>query len=320
MRACLSGIEGNFPDFLVVGAGKAGTTSIDKYLRQHADVFLPANKELYFWHLNRNSNQAIVEHFAGRRDLPTNILSYLGLFEEVRAGQLVGEVCPSYLYYHALVIPSLQQWHPRWESLKIVVVLREPVSRMLSSYRFNVLKGLDPDCVGLEEGLAREAERLTANSVLPDLFYRDSCRFCEQIRAFQAVFPSTKVMLYDDLRDRPDEFMRELCAFLGIEWFPSEEQSYRRFNESSEVRQFKGRRSRVLYSRVSAFTSVLPSGLGRLVDKSLHGFLTEPATVPASLVEALRQEFDSEVQCLRDLTGLDLSNWGYPCCGSSGSN
>lgn len=33
------------PDFLIIGAGKSGTTSLDNYLKQHPEIFIPAIKK-----------------------------------------------------------------------------------------------------------------------------------------------------------------------------------------------------------------------------------------------------------------------------------
>ena len=41
--------EPRLPNFLVIGAMKAGTTSLFHYLRDHPQVFLPEEKELYFF-------------------------------------------------------------------------------------------------------------------------------------------------------------------------------------------------------------------------------------------------------------------------------
>src|SRR3954469_9979377 len=81
------------PDFLVIGAYKAGTTSLDRYLRTHPEIFLPAVKEpSYFAFTGPND--------AGRPRPPgavTDRGKYLALFDSVADERAIGEVSPEYL-------------------------------------------------------------------------------------------------------------------------------------------------------------------------------------------------------------------------------
>ena len=100
---------------------------------QHAEVFLPEQNELWFWHQNRNLNRAIFNYFA----VPTDLVSYLEWFANAKEGQIVGEVCPSSLDYYEFVIQSLKEYHPQWERVKIIMILGDPLlERIISQYRF----------------------------------------------------------------------------------------------------------------------------------------------------------------------------------------
>ncbi len=145
----------NYPDFLVVGAAKSGTSSLHRYLARQPDIVLPPTKETWFWHQNRNANRAIFNYWDESR-IPASLEEYLGLFDHAEPGQLVGEVCPSYLYYHEQTIESLTEFHPRWREVKIIIILRNPTDRILSEYRFVRQHGLDPEQLGLDDALRRE--------------------------------------------------------------------------------------------------------------------------------------------------------------------
>ena len=112
----------SYPDFLIVGMMKAGTTSIFKHLSDHPRVVRPIEKELHFF----------------TRDLHTRIppaawgLEYgeqLGLCGcEPRDGKLTGEASPSYI----AVPERIHAFNP---NCKIIIVLRDPVSRAVSQLR-----------------------------------------------------------------------------------------------------------------------------------------------------------------------------------------
>ena len=89
--------EGRYPDFLCVGAHKAGTSALQKWLSIHPEIFVPSRKELYFWHIVDNPNKASWAYFDG---LPKTVREHLDHFRDASPDQVVGEVNPHYLYYH----------------------------------------------------------------------------------------------------------------------------------------------------------------------------------------------------------------------------
>ena len=82
------------PDFLIIGAGKSGTTSLDNDLKQHPEIFIPKVKEPNFY----GYEQAKPQDFSGSfeelnhyKQSVTDLNSYLKLFEAAKPGQLKGE-------------------------------------------------------------------------------------------------------------------------------------------------------------------------------------------------------------------------------------
>ena len=89
-----------WPDFLIIGAAKAGTTALYHYLRQHPDIFACAVREPNFFGLDR-----LPASYCGPGDRETIGLNsifeqaaYLRLFEGASEAQQAGEVSPLYLY------------------------------------------------------------------------------------------------------------------------------------------------------------------------------------------------------------------------------
>jgi hypothetical protein len=138
------------PDFVVIGAAKAGTSTLHAALSSHPDVFLPSVPEpgWFAW-----------DGAAPRRwptDVPADVPvrdepSYQALYADAPAGALTGEVCP--LYLESAIAPDrLKAAHP---DARIVVTVRDPVSRAWSSYWMHVRGGLETrppeDAFGPEE-------------------------------------------------------------------------------------------------------------------------------------------------------------------------
>ena len=91
------------PNFFVVGAQKAGTTSLYHYLDQHPDVFMSPAKEPFFFDHELDPSGTVIKHEFGRRSLArnprfANIAEYLTLFEGVQGETAVGEASPLYIY------------------------------------------------------------------------------------------------------------------------------------------------------------------------------------------------------------------------------
>lgn len=111
------------PNFLIIGAQKAGTTSLHYYLSQHPSVAMSSLKEVHYF--DSNYKKGINWY---RSYFP---LSKIGLIK------CVGEASPYYLFHPDT--PS--RVHASYPNMKIIILLREPGSRALSQYKMERRKG-----------------------------------------------------------------------------------------------------------------------------------------------------------------------------------
>ena len=195
------------PDFLVIGAQKAGTTALYAYLRWHPGVTGPSWKEVSFFdrHWWRGEGW------------------YRGQFPLRSAGRLVGEASPSYLF-HPLAPDRVRSLVPH---VKLVALLRDPVARAYSQYQHEVALGREP--LGFEDALAAEeertrgeVERLVADPhafsrAWWDFTYVARGRYAEQLERWLDVFARDQLLVVrtEDLADRPAETYAEILGFLG---------------------------------------------------------------------------------------------------------
>lgn len=104
------------PNFLGIGAQKAGTTTIHQLLRQHRDIYLHPQKETHFFYWSRHSPGA------HRYEYST--------FSDYGGQQLIGEISPEYMR-----VPGAARFvREKLGRIKIVVCLRQPTIRAFSHY------------------------------------------------------------------------------------------------------------------------------------------------------------------------------------------
>lgn len=293
-------LPANLPDFLVVGTAKSGTTSLHHYLQAHPDIFLPEVKETWFFHLIDNPNKVILDLMPS---LPTNFISYLSLFAEAKPNQICGEITPSYLHYYDLTIKNIKKYHPNWEKLKIIIILREPVEKIISHYNYVHRRKLDPDQLSLLEALDREEDRMKTHTYIPDVFYVDNTRYYEQTKAYLDTFEQVKIFLYDDLKANPQQFMKDVYEFIEVEPIPLAEN--RRYNRSSSRKVPANKLAANILKYKNVLNPYLPMG----VKKRLASMLKKDETIEIAAIERLNKIFKEEVEKLQLLINRDLSHW-----------
>ncbi len=186
-------------DFLVIGAAKSGTTWLHQMLKQHPQVCLPGPKELHYFN-RRFTENPLVDNY--NYDKPVSW--YLSFFKHAKEGQVLGEMCPTYLWDE----DAAQRIHDFNPNLKLVAILRQPVERLYSYYLFLVQRGSLVDC-SFAEALQRR----------PDLPRRGN--YYTHLSRFLELFPreQLKVLLYDDLMADNRRFLLEVENYLGLDEF-----------------------------------------------------------------------------------------------------
>jgi sulfotransferase family protein len=195
------------PDFLVLGAQKAGTTALYAYLRWHPGITGPSWKEVSFFdrHWWRGESW------------------YRGQFPLRAGGRLVGEASPSYLF-HPLAPERARSLVP---AAKLIALLRNPVDRAYSQYQHEVALGREPlsfeDALAAEEERTRgETDRLVADArafsrAWWDHTYAARGRYAEQLERWLAVYPREQLLVVstEELGEKPAETYAAILAFLG---------------------------------------------------------------------------------------------------------
>jgi len=203
----------SLPNFLVIGAMKAGTTSVYRYLEQHPDVFVTANKEPGFFAYEGERLQWRGPHDqewrAGLR--PTRWEQYLEHFSDAGGRVAVGEA--SALYLCDPVAPErIRHYLPE---VRLIAILRHPVVRAYSAY---LMKRRRHEKVSFLEALAAEPQRI-ADGWGYGWHYAALGRYVEPSTRSRKLFPREQllVVLHDDLERDAKELMGRLYSYVGVD-------------------------------------------------------------------------------------------------------
>ena len=218
------------PDFVIIGAQKAGTSSLYRYLASHPSVAPAARKEVHYfdWAFERGTSWY-------RAHFPTAL--YRRVFDATtRRRLLVGEASPYYLF-HPHVPRRLRALLPQ---AKLIVLLRDPVERTLSSYHHQVRRGRES--LPFDDAIARETDRLAAEveRLQQDELYKSAVHrnfsylargiYADQLALWFEHFPRDQFLILrsEDFFNDTATIFREVLDYLQLPaWQP---ESFRRFN------------------------------------------------------------------------------------------
>ena len=199
------------PNFIIIGAMKAATTSLYTYLKQHPDVFMTTIKEPMFFNNFKKSNNF---KLAGRKTKGiTTLKEYYALFEEVKNEQAIGEASPAYIFNEN----APQLIHEHLPNTKIIAVLRQPVERAYSNFLHARRADREP-ISDFEIAFNKEDERKAANWS-PLYHYKGKGYYNQQLKRYYKLFPkeNIKVILFKDLVKNPTKTCKDIFKFLNVD-------------------------------------------------------------------------------------------------------
>ncbi|MGM0579210.1 MAG: sulfotransferase family protein [Bacteroidota bacterium] len=200
----------NLPNFLIIGAGKSGTTSVDNYLKQHPDIFISAVKEPNFFGYELNS----AKDFKGSPQLNhynssvTNFDDYVKLFENASENQLKGETSNTYMY-HENAADRIKHYMP---DAKLIAILRQPAERLFSRYLHLARENKLPT-QNFEDCLDKSSIWWQRNDLIKEGFYG------QYLEKYFKHFDKSqiKVFLFEELKGNPEKLHKEIFQFLGVD-------------------------------------------------------------------------------------------------------
>ena len=198
-------------NFLLIGAEKAGCTSVHHYLAQHPEVFLSRKQGANFFSCG---DMDLSGRFGYEPSTYTLTLeAYQRLFWPVRQEAAIGEASPSYLC-HRRAAERIRDYLP---AVRLIALLRQPAERAYSHFLFNRKQILE-ELEDFRDALAAEDERV-ARGWHYRYHYRRNGFYYEQLSHYYALFPRHQllVLLYDDLVADSATVLRQMFQFLEVD-------------------------------------------------------------------------------------------------------
>lgn len=300
------GVQSRLPNFLIVGAARAGTTSLYEYIRQHPQVFLPHNKEPMFFAFKGQKPS-----FSGPGDdkeinlkSVDSIKAYKQLFEGVQDEAAVGEASALYLY-SPVAAERIRHHVP---DAKIIVILRNPVERAYSSFLYTIRDRREV-VSDFSKALEMEEERI-GKGWEHIWHYRAMGYYNEQLQRYYSCFDESqiKVFLYEDLRENPRALLKEVFAFLDVD--PDFEPDFSlQYNQGGVPKMALLNKFLTKPSRLKAWLKpMMPLPIVRMYTELKHNNLEKPPLDPA-VKELLIDQYRPDIEALSLRLRRDLSSW-----------
>ncbi|MBE9192590.1 sulfotransferase [Gloeocapsopsis crepidinum LEGE 06123] len=291
------------PNFLVVGAAKAGTTALYYYLKQHPQIYMSPEKEPKFFALEGDKLD-----FRGPGDREnicksaiTDIETYRQLFQGVTNEIAIGEASPLYLY-SPKAAERIKKYIP---DAKLIAILRNPIERAYSGYIMHVREGRET-AKDFAEALQEEETRIHSNWGWGH--YVNVGFYHTQLKRYLELFDQEqiRVYLYEDLKTDPIKLVQDIFRFLGVDdtFLPDTSLKY---NVAGVPK------NDAIKTLIKNFNSIKPA-MNLLVPDKLRHYVRskiyeKPPTLSKEIHQNLIEVYRKDILSLQDFLQRDLSKW-----------
>jgi len=282
------------PDFIIIGAHKAGTSSLYRYLQQHPSIFMPVLKEPRFFAFNEDNP---THREKSRQVFPIRTLpEYEALFEEGVSFDLVGEASPEYLNSSI----AAKRIYECCSTVKLIVSLRNPSDRAYSLYQMSFRSGRTessfPDWIN---GQMRKSDY----SIRTLFYYENLARYFDLYKR-----DKIKVCLFDDIRANSAAVVKDLYGFLNVDqsFTPDTSKTYNQGGLPKNRLLHRLLSNRNLRNVVKPF---IPSKAKDFANKLTAKNLEKASSIDADYKLELNSMFKDDINKLEELICRDLSSW-----------
>lgn len=197
-----------WPNFFIVGASKAGTTSAWAYLRKHPQIFLPRMKEPSYF-VSAPQPPGLESYYC-----TANLTVYRELYKNAAGYKAIGDASTAYLWDREVAA----RLHAVAPQARIVILLRDPVERAYSQYCMLGRANMDP--LPFAEAVHRDnSESVNSNYWWNDWIYVERGLYYEQVRRYIELFGREQVgiFFFEDLAKDPLSVMQAICRHIGVD-------------------------------------------------------------------------------------------------------
>ena len=306
------------PNFFIIGAAKAGTTSLYEYLKQHPDIYFSPVKEpnyfstdiqvAHFSNTYKKNTFLDTEKYFSKKNLEPLQLTfvripehYQRLFENVSSEKALGEASTSYLY-SSVAAENIKSYNSQ---AKILVILRNPIERAISHYQMALRYGHTRQ--SFRQAIETDMNKSPKGWGISEL-YIELGLYYQQLKRYFDLFPAEniKVLLLDDFKEDPQRTVKACQRFLGVkEITPSANEIY----NQAQIPRFKFFNKLITESGIkNLLKKLLP---GKVQEKLKDQLFSEGEKLDISKedIEFLKTIYREDIEKTSKLINRDLSAW-----------
>jgi hypothetical protein len=284
------------PNTIIIGAQKAGTTSLFNGIGQHPDIFAePSMKDFPFFSDDRYFNKGLKwfsDHFKGQKNQ-----------------KVIAHGAVIYIYHYDYVAKRLHDYN---KDLKILLILRNPVERAYSAFWFARKMNLEA-ISNFDEAIKNELElSKRERREKPVLSYINRGYYYDQLAHYYKYFNKNqiKVLIFENFMDDKKGHMKEVFRFLEVDetFIPD----YKKLNASG-IPRFKNI-DLVWKNPIfqSTFKKLLPYNLRFKLREKINKLNVKTIDYPSIDKETrskLMAMYEDDIAKLSELLKEDLSIW-----------
>lgn len=283
---------------MIIGAAKAGTTSLHHYMSQHPQIYLPKEKELQFF----------TDDSLYRRGTEYYITTY---FDTAHRFHARGEATPFYFHRPEIVIPRLKKAFDGI-NLKFILILRHPVLRAWSHYQHMVRLGQETH--DFRTALSLESSRLSAHPLSWFSYYTDGL-YGKLLKQWFDAYPRENflILTQEELSASPHETLRKIFIYLDID--PTHEVTDLSVKNEARAPLNKSLMKLLMgeFPGASLLKKAISVPVRRRLGMILRHAATKPDTnkqrLPEDLYLELSNQYRADIEELEQLLEHNFSSW-----------
>jgi len=193
-------------DFAIIGVQKAGTTALHSFLSQHPKIQFGKVKELHYFDDNDLFDERNNE--LNNAQLKNNFSKSLFNFKKLK-----GDATPITVFYPNS-LARLKNHNP---SIKILLILRNPIERAFSHWKMETQK--EKESLSFSEAIEKEESRIKSDFGFRTYSYKTRGLYSEQIERLLNLFPKEQILIKtsEDLKHKHNETIRDVLSYLNLE-------------------------------------------------------------------------------------------------------
>ncbi|HEY3013432.1 MAG TPA: sulfotransferase [Chloroflexota bacterium] len=288
------------PNFVVIGAAKAGTTALYWYLAEHPAVFMSPVKETNYFAFGLDDKGQLLYGDPDVHRFPVRSLSaYQQLFVNAGDAVAVGEASPIYLECPQAAA-RIRELLP---TARIICSLRHPVDRAYSDYVMYLRHR------GQRFEPARDLTA-TARWARPDSRWMVIGKYREQLSRYFAAFPRNQihVILFDDLKRNSLGVVQDVYRFLEVDpaFVPDFDTPHAIGGVPASMLLEGFLTSNAVRSAVKPW---VPKRAANWVRRLRSRNMRQAPPLPAELRSELTRPFRDDIAMTSELIGRSLDHW-----------